>query len=408
MLYKIEIENFLSFRERQILDLTVGPGVTEDEDRFAPLFAGSVDRAPKVVAFYGANASGKTTVLKAVEFITAFVQHVRELPMLRYQIAPFADKECAQKPISFAIEYGGPTDLIYDSSGEHTKSETRGLLRYEVAFRVEDGLVMGVEREALRQRALGKGRWERIFERTPDGEVKGSDFFKVTHFRHLQETLNPMASVLASYAFFQHPSARTYSVMTSHVLESNLPKIWRPDETKSMLERLWLSPELLSELNDNLSRVDVGVEDMRIEQVSGGFLTTFKHTGLDLRLIWDSESQGTKAFVRLFPILSGVLDTGGLALIDEFDTLLHPLLLPEILRWMHDPVKNEREGQLWLTCHSATLLEDLVKEEVVIVEKDRAGRSSMFSLMDVKSTRRDDNLYKKYLGGAYGGIPVIG
>ena len=70
---------------------------------------------------------------------------------------------------------------------------------------------------------------------------------------------------------------------------------------------------------------------------------------------------------------------------------------------------NRFDSQLWLTCHSASLLDDLNREEIVICEKDRDGRSRFYSLMDVQiKVRRDDNHYKKYLGGAYGGLPLIG
>ena len=94
-------------------------------------------------------------------------------------------------------------------------------------------------------------------------------------------------------------------------------------------------------------------------------------------------------------------------MIDEFDTLLHPVILPEVLGWFYDPERNSKNAQLFMSCHSATLLEDLTKEEGVITEKDAHGRTKVFSLKDVK-VRRDDNLYKKYLGGALGGVPVVG
>ncbi len=61
-----------------------------------------------------------------------------------------------------------------------------------------------------------------------------------------------------------------------------------------------------------------------------------------------------------------------------------------------------------MSCPSASLLDDLVKEEVVLCEKDRQGRSTIYSLADIKSVRRDDNFYKKYLGGVYGAVPQIG
>lgn len=134
----------------------------------------------------------------------------------------------------------------------------------------------------------------------------------------------------------------------------------------------------------------------------------FKHTGLDEPMPWVLESNGTRAFIRLFPLLSATLGEGGVAILDEFDTFLHPLLLPDILRWFHDPSRNPQDAQVWFSAHAASLLDDLLKEEIVLCEKDKRGRTTLFSLMDVKSVRRDENLYKKYLGGAFGAVPTLG
>jgi AAA15 family ATPase/GTPase len=110
----------------------------------------------------------------------------------------------------------------------------------------------------------------------------------------------------------------------------------------------------------------------------------------------------------MFPFLVTVLDRGGLLVIDEMDAAIHPLVLPELLRWFYDrQMRNKLDAQLWLSCHSASLLDELLKEEIVICEKDRQGRTRFFSLMDVK-VRRDENHYRKYLGGAYGGVPLLG
>lgn len=102
------------------------------------------------------------------------------------------------------------------------------------------------------------------------------------------------------------------------------------------------------------------------------------------------------------------LDAGGVVAIDEMDAAIHPLVLPELLQWFYDrDGRNRNDAQLWLSCHSASLLDDLRKEEIVICEKDRQGRTRFFSLMDVK-VRRDENHYRKYLSGLYRGVPLIG
>ncbi len=123
---------------------------------------------------------------------------------------------------------------------------------------------------------------------------------------------------------------------------------------------------------------------------------------------WILESHGTRSFVRYFPMVHVALATGGLAVIDEMDVSIHPLVLPEIVRWFHDPARNPNRAQLWMTCHAASLLEDLAKEEVFFCEKDSRGRTNVYGLQDIRNVRRTDNRYRKYLSGVYGAVPQIG
>ena len=120
------------------------------------------------------------------------------------------------------------------------------------------------------------------------------------------------------------------------------------------------------------------------------------------------ESNGTRRFVRIYPLLAQALEDGAVVLADELDLALHPALLAEVVRWFHDRERNPRDAQLWMTCQAPTLLDDLLKEEVFLCEKDVQGRSRVYGLRDVQGVRRDENLAKKYLGGVYGAVPHLG
>jgi uncharacterized protein len=404
MIYKLEIENFYSIRDKQVLDLTIAPNVSDPEGRFAPIFPGSSLRAPKVVALYGANASGKTTILRALDCITTFITaDGSNRPSVFAKLVYFNDRESLGRPISFAIEMAGvmnwqsqPEDYVY------------GTLRYEFEIEVKQGQATRVLREALRQRPDGKGRWHRIFERIDGEGLKGSDHFKLAGYQHLENTLRQDVSVLASFAFFGHPIAKKY-LAKAEELSSNLEIIKSAPGDASVISYLAQAPNVLSKLNHDLSRIDVGIEEIKFDTSGTVPIAAFTHRNLHQSMPWHLQSQGTQAFIKIFPLLNHAFQHGGVALIDEFDALLHPVILPEVLSWFYGSTgRNKQNAQVWLSCHSPSLMENLVKEEIVIIEKDPQGRTSIWSLMDMKDVRRDTNLATKYLSGVFGGVPVVG
>jgi uncharacterized protein len=147
---------------------------------------------------------------------------------------------------------------------------------------------------------------------------------------------------------------------------------------------------------------------MQVMEATNGLGAWFEHDGLVGPLHSAFESHGTRQFVRNFPLIFQALETGSVAIIDELDQAIHPLVLPEIIRWFHDPERNPHNAQLWMTCQNASLLEELIKEEVLLCEKDRDGRTTIYSLSNVQAVRRNDNYYRKYLGGVYGAVPHLG
>ncbi len=409
MLYRLEIENFFSIRDPQVLDLSVDGKVTDPEGRNAPVFDGASVRAPKVVALYGANASGKTTVLRALEFIVTMIRDsVQRTEPGFIGCERFNDEVSCHRPIRLAIELGGAINLTSEIIQRARAGEPveQGIYRYELEIDVKNGVAHRILTEALRQKPNGQGKWQRIFERDAEGRIKDSKTFSLSGFQHLLKTLAGNHTVLSSFAKFQHPTAQLF-VEVARKANFQIDPI-QSFADNAVIEYLKGQPYMLSRLNDELSRIDVGVEGLRFQDSPNGPFLQFKHTGLQVEMPWILESHGTRAFIKMFPFLVHALDNGGVVAIDEMDAAIHPVVLPELLRWFYDKeIRNKFNAQLWLTCHSASLLDDLHKEEIVICEKDRLGRTRIYSLMDVKA-RRDENHYRKYLSGAYGGIPQLG
>lgn len=411
MLYRLEIENFYSIRDQQVLDLRIPKNVPDYPERFAHLFRGSVDRAPKAIGLLGPNGSGKSTVLKAVSFIAWFLRESFQHTGPNLPCERFNDEESADRPIRLAVELGGLMNLSVEARKPENMAASPptdfGLYRYELELLPKGGNIRTVSREALRQKRQGQGKWLRVFERDQDQAIVGSKTFPLAGFSQVIDKVRENASVVSTLALFQHEASKVLSEAVQKVYSNILI-----DRTEFgdqwVIQYLAQNPTVIEALNRELQRIDVGVEKMHIAQTATGPAALFKHQGLHADMPWGLESHGTRSFIRIFPLIMFALQTGGIAIIDELDLSIHALILPEIIRWFYDPSRNPYNAQLWMSCQSASLLDDLTKEEVVFCEKDNAGRSQMYSLMDVGSVRRGDNLYKKYLGGVYGAVPQIG
>ncbi len=409
MIYRLEIENFRCFRERQVLDLSVPQTTPINLDRFAPIFSGSKIFAPKVIAVYGANASGKSTVLKAMTCLAWFIKDSLAHHNGVWPFTVFNDEASARRPIRLALEFGGIME-ISRSALERAKSgkpEPSGVYRYELELSVNSGGMQFVSREALMQKPGGKGRWRRVFERQAGNHLRGSKTFPLAGYAKLINKTPERASVLATLAVLGHEPSEIL-LDTASEMFTNVPEQNTAANNENVFKCLASNSKVVDEINAELQRIDVGINTMRMVPVGNIHEPRFQHEGLFLEMPWRLESHGTHTFIHVYPWILSALQQGGIALIDELDNAIHPLILPEILRWFYDKERNQGNAQLWMTSHSVSLLDDLEKEEVVFCEKDRQGCAEVYSLMDVKSVRRGDNLYKKYLGGVYGAVPHIG
>lgn len=402
MLHALTIENFYSIFDEQVIDLRVADNAPENPHRFAPLWEGSDDRAPKVVAIFGANASGKSTVLRALSFIAWFLRDSFSIaPNALLPFDRFNSEDGRMRSTRLAVSLGG---LVDPENGVEGAPEC--LYHYELEL---GGPVQAtVEREALYYWPPPFHRKVRLFERDREGKVTGGTNFPLSGYAQaLDKILRPNASVISTLAQLKHPFATAVWESAQSVYSNIL--IERAAGQEDQVVRLYASdPTLVMALNHEIQRIDLGISGVRIDQGPNGPIMLFSHHGHDRLMPLMLESQGTRTFLLLYPALLKALEVGGVAVLDELDTAIHPLILPEILRWFQDPARNPNDAQLWMTCHNASLLEDLEKEEILFTEKDTEGRTEIFALRDIKAVRREDNYYRKYLAGTYGAVPSIG
>lgn len=119
------------------------------------------------------------------------------------------------------------------------------------------------------------------------------------------------------------------------------------------------------------------------------------------------ESRGTqRLLMQLSPVITA-LGSGALLLADELEEALHPRLCARLIGLFESPASNPHGAQLLFTTHHDGLLEDRVRDEVLLVDKGADGAAQLTPLTDFHLRPRD-NLRRAYVEGRVGGIPRVG
>lgn len=409
MLFRLELQNFYSVRDPQFVDLRVSAKVPEVPTPFTPLHPGSDIRVPKVVALLGPNGSGKSTVLRGLAFLSWFVQHsfhwqpASDQPPTGFQPCErFFAADAGEEPTRLCVHFTAATNLF--DPPEQWKTFCR--YAYEVSFESRQGKPRNVLYEFFRQWPTSHGKSVRVFERK-EGQTVGSKLFNLAGYSNVIDKVRSNASLVSTLAQFDHKPSLLLRQVASQIISNIL--IERFDlADNAVLQWYNTVPDVVGKLNKELQRIDVGIREMRLLSTPQGLSAVFDHEGLTVPVPMHLESHGTRQFVRIFPAIAHALATGGIAVVDELDQSIHPVVLAEVIRWFHDAERNPKYAQLWMTCQNPAILEDLQKEEIVFCEKNSHGRTRIYGLQDIRAVRRSDNLYKKYLGGVYGAVPHVG
>lgn len=410
MLVRFSASNYRSIRERQELSL-VASGLSNPASRAIETPAVRVG-VLRVAGIYGANASGKTNVLRALQFAATAVKdsHAvwppdRPVPRIAFGLDPAADDE----PSTFDVEF------VLD-----------GCL-YQYGFSLAAETVLG---EWLY--AFPKVRKQLWFQRGPGRFEFGK---KLTgENRTIERTTRPNGLFLSAAAQNNHPLLTPiynwFSSRLRFVTDDRRPMstlvACRDARVKARVEEMLLSADLgLTGFETREEPIDEGLRKAyaalqaalpsageqlntpdRIEQV--GFL--HRVSGAEpVKLGQRAESQGTIAFFNLLGPIIQALAGGDTLLVDELDASLHPLVAIDIVRLFNDPERNPGGAQLIFNTHDTNLLdtEILGRDQIWFTEKDSAGATHLYPLTDFKP-RGGENVQRGYLQGRYGAVPFLG
>jgi AAA15 family ATPase/GTPase len=122
------------------------------------------------------------------------------------------------------------------------------------------------------------------------------------------------------------------------------------------------------------------------------------------------ESKGTRKFFKMSAPILNTLRDGKILMIDELDASLHPMLTKHLINLFHDKNINTKNAQLIFATHDTNLLTKTMfrRDQIWLTEKDKFGVTDIYSLAQFKNVRKNDDFEKHYIQGKYGAIPYLG
>jgi energy-coupling factor transporter ATP-binding protein EcfA2 len=416
MLVRLFGRNFRSLKDDFELSM-VAADLTRPEDRERGIIevplSGATEplRLLRTVAVYGANASGKSTLLKAGSALRWLATESSAHSRPDAKLPPYQPFLLDDKSRTAPIELG--CDVVHKSS----------VLRYAIEFK---------ERCILRETLsiLDQDREVKLIERRPSGEVRGELVARSDANRLYVKEMQPNVAVLAKLA--QHgphqgdesvqPYYRAIRKATryedySHALMGKFRGF--PVAADDPFERFVNESDYRAWIMRHLIRTaDVGICDVHFkppETLVETVEVAFVHEGTSNGAIdFLDESSGTQKLFNISGDWWALANEPHTLLADELSASLHPRLLDRMVRAVNEPPTRVK-SQLIFATHDTGLLEShdgeppaLRRDQVYFTKKNANGASELYSLAEFKEEARPvHNIRKRYLSGLYGAIPSV-
>ena len=401
MLIRFSFKNFKSFKNENCLDMEA-TSLKEHEYNVA-----KIDNSEylKVSAIYGANASGKTNVLQAFDYMKKRIlvsdDSKKNSPIDEENIYSFMINN---DPITLEVEILAKNNKVYKYGFEVLKDkiisewlfEKRVNKFYTIFERENNNVSMKPNKISelvnIDERTLFLNIYSKI-------DRNNEDFSNVYDW-----FVNSTYLDLGNPNFERFINNRvSLKILSDENYKKELLKFIRTFD--SGIEGIKTTPDSIEAVKSNNGIIDIEV----IHRGENGELKA---------LPFYLESNGTRKMFHLFDFFMDALKNGMVLFVDELDAKLHPLLTRYIINLFHNGETNKGNGQLIYSTHDTVNLnkDTFRRDEIWFAEKDKDGISEIYALSDYileddknagKKVRNDATYNKDYLTGRYGAIPVL-
>jgi len=407
MLISFSVENYRSFADEQTLSMEAvkddaHPDHVVDCGRFSLL---------KTAAIYGANASGKSNLLKAFGFMADFVQtSATEMTLgdpIRGAECFRLDKTRSGAPCSFDVRI-----LLNGTEYQYGFSATKERVYDEWLYTTREGIRATNPLSRSFDPSTGKTDWKLrgelksakdVAARTRDNGL----FISRAAEMNVEVVKEPFLWFREFYRYLDFSEVLAWF----QALKETARRIENDETLRARVENL-------------VSNADFGISGLLTTtsfSLPGGkpwylIQTVHKPPGSEETInfsLEEDESNGTQRFVGIVGPILDALDKGSLLVVDELDCSMHPHLTYKLVEMFQSAEANPKGAQLVFATHDTNLMTPALfrRDEFWLPETAANGGTELCSLSDIESEKRprkEEPFEKHYLAGRYGGVPSFG
>lgn len=404
MLIRFEVGNFLSFKDIVSFSM-IATSIKEHDENVFHLEKMNLLKSSII---YGANASGKSNLIKAMNFMRIFVaksatrmQASDSIPIRSFKLSNNVVNEPSHFEVVFIhkgvkYRYGFQTTseeiykewLYYVPNRKETKLFEREKDDFNIGLNFKEG--KGLE-EKTRKNALFLSVSAQF-----NGEISNKVLEWFKKFKIISglndDTYRNFTLKRMKEDGFKRDILGLLEIADLGIEDINV-------EERAMDENdLAKLPDVVQSLFKSASKaISTRINTIRKKEDNSGQI-------FDLE---DEESEGTKKIFFLSGPIMDSLQNGNVLIVDELDSRLHPLIMEYLLSLFNS--RKNMGSQLIFASHNTMLLNKDVfrRDQIWFTKKNKEGSSELYSLIDYK-VRNNASFDKDYLMGKYGAIPHIG
>lgn len=422
MLLEFRCENFRSFKDHASISMLPVNAYKEHPDNLIPQHVpgSNAEGALSAAVLYGTNASGKTNLLRAVDFARGLIVGAIHPGRLQKRDNFVGDDRPTRFGFSFIV---GDERYEYDFAFDE-----EGVTEEELRLRPK------AERLVFRRVRLAKGQYEvKQGSRYPGiaTRLKGFSDNGLILGMLAKYDIGPCSAAINwftnSLSIINRDMPVDYGLLLEKLVrigKGNFEKVITAIRSADVgIDGAQLAVDEISESDraiqkEAVDKLEAIFEALVGQKPSGGIPVPDKKVALQFRHViggrkvgfgLENESLGTITMLDLAADLIDAIDAGKTLFVDEAERSLHPVLLKNLVGLFSDRSLNEKGAQLIFTTHDLSFLSNdlLRRDQIWFVQKDaRSGASELYPLSSF-SPRKDESLLNRYLYGAYGAVPFI-